>query len=182
MKPGPGSWRNCPAGRFTTWAWADTANTYPDHGAVSDDPQLHTVFTIAYWLTALNLEDPRIVEGLKITKETLARIQQKLAGRSRLVVLLIPTKESVYSELMRSVGQNQGKYERLIEMESRARTEVQSWCAAQHVQCVDPLPALQSALQRRERIYPSSTESHPNSAGYAVIGATLQSALKNSGP
>lgn len=159
-------------------AWA---NTYPEHGAVCDEPEVRTVLTTAYRLTALNLDEPRIVEGLTITKESLARLQQKVNGRSRLVVLLIPTKESVYGDVMRSAGRTNGTYERLLEMESRARNELQKWCTEKQVQCIDALPALQSALQRHEHIYLTSTESHPSPAGYAVIGAAVQEALKNSG-
>lgn len=156
-------------------AWA---NTYPDHGAVCEDADVRTVFTPAYRLTAIDFDDPRVVEGLRITKETLSRTQQKVEGRgSQLLVLLIPTKEAVYADLMRNAGRLNGNYARLVEMEGRARDEVVSWCAAKHVKCVDALPDLRAALTRHERIYPSTTESHPTAAGYRVLGATVKSAL-----
>jgi 2-oxo-4-hydroxy-4-carboxy--5-ureidoimidazoline (OHCU) decarboxylase len=96
-----------------------------------------------------------------------------------LIVLLIPTKETVYADLMRSTGRLKGNYARLVEMESRARNEVTSWCAAKQMKCIDALPDLRGALARRERVYPSSTESHPNAAGYGVLGATVKAALPN---
>jgi hypothetical protein len=158
-------------------AWA---NTYPEHGSVCEDSDLRTVLTPTYRLTALDFDDPRIGEGLNITKETLGKIQQKVEGHSaQLLVLLIPTKETVYADLMQSAGRLNGNYARLVEMESRARNEVASWCAEKHIKCTDALPDLRGALARRERIYPSTTESHPNAAGYRVLGATVQRALQN---
>lgn len=156
-------------------AWA---RAYPDHGAVFADSKVRTVFTTAYRLTALDLDDPRVIEGLRITKETLWRTQQKVAGAgSQLLVLLIPTKESVYADLMKDAGRSNGNYARLVEMESRARNEVAQWCAEKRMKCIDALPDLRSALARKENIYPSTTESHPNPAGYRVVSATVQQAL-----
>jgi hypothetical protein len=51
--------------------------------------------------------------------------------------------------------------------------------AEKHMKCVDALPDLRNALVQRERIYPSSTESHPNAAGYGILAATVQRALQN---
>lgn len=158
-------------------AWAQT---YPDHGASWDADNIRTVFTTAYRLTALDLDDPRIGEGLGITKSVLSRTQKNLDGRSvKLMVLLIPTKELVYADLMQREGRLTGTYARLVEMENRARKDVGSWCAKEHIVCVDALPNLRNALTRREKIYPSTTESHPNSAGYGVLAITVSEALKN---
>jgi len=158
-------------------AWA---GTYPDNGAVCEDADVRTVFTTAYRLTGLDLDDPRIVEGLNITKETLWMAEQKdLARGTQQLVLLIPTKETVYADLMKGAGRLNGNYARLVEMESRAREQVKAWCVEKHMKCVDALPDLRSALARRERIYPSNTESHPNADGYGVLAATVRRALQN---
>lgn len=157
-----------------TWA-----QNYPDHGAVCEDAAVRTVFTTAYRLTALNMDDPRIAEGLRITKETLRRAQQKAASRDvRLLVLLIPTKELVYADLMQQENRVRGTYQKLVEMENRARTEVLSFCAQENGLCIDALPQLRSAIARREQIYPSTTESHPNANGYRVMAEGVGRAIK----
>ena len=158
-------------------AWA---RTYPDHGVACEHAYVRTVLTPAYRLVGLDFDDPRVTEGLRITKEVLWRTQQKV-NRSgiRLVVLLIPTKELVYAELLQPDIRPTGTYARLIEMENRARTEVASWCAAKRIACVDALPNLRHAIIRRQPIYPSNTESHPNAAGYGVLAATVSAALNN---
>jgi hypothetical protein len=97
----------------------------------------------------------------------------------QLWVLLIPTKETVYADLMEGAGRLNGSYARLIEGEGRARNEVVAWCAEKHMKCIDALPNLRNALARRERIYPSTTESHPTAAGYGVLAATVQRALQD---
>lgn len=158
-------------------AWA---NAYPDNGVVCEDADLRTFFTTAYRLTALHLDDPRIAEGLNITKQTLWMAEQKdQAHGAQQLVLLIPTKEMVYADLMKEAGRLNGNYARLVEMESRVREQVKTWCVEKHMKCTDALPDLRSALARRERIYPSSSESHPNAAGYRVLAATVQRALQN---
>jgi len=158
------------------------AQTYPAHGTVCNDDKLRTVFTTAYRLTALDLDDPRIAEGLRITKVVLLRTQQAADGHGvKLMVLLIPTKEMVYADLMQREGRSTGTYSRLVEMEHRAREEVKSWCTEKHVACVDALPELRNAIAQRQQIYPSTTESHPNAAGYAVLAATVAKALNNGG-
>ncbi len=155
------------------------AQTYPAHGTVCNDDKLRTVFTTAYRLTALDLDDPRIAEGLRITKVVLLRTQHAADGHGvKLMVLLIPTKEMVYADLMQREGRSTGTYSRLVEMENRAREEVKSWCTEKQIACVDALPELRNAIAQRQQIYPSTTESHPNAAGYGVLAATVAKALQ----
>jgi hypothetical protein len=157
-------------------AWA---RTYPEHGAVCDDAGIRTVFTPAYRLTGLDLGDPRVAEGLRITKDLLSRMQEKTRNRGvKFVVLMIPTKELVYAERMREKNLLTGTYARDVEMESLARNDLLSWCTAAGVNCIDALPEMQSAITERRQIYPSSTESHPNAAGYSVLAEFVSKTLK----
>ena len=87
-------------------AWAQA---YPEHGAVCNDADIRTVFTTAYRLAGLDLDDPRVDEGLRITNEVLWRAQQKADKAGvKLLVLLIPTKELVYAELTQRAGRSTG--------------------------------------------------------------------------
>jgi len=157
-------------------AWAET---YPDHGAVCEDVNIRTVLTEAYRLTALDLNDPRIAEGLRITKIALLRIKERVAdAKVKLVVLLIPTKESVYAGLMSREGKSTGNYAQLIGMEQKTREEVTTWCREEQIDCFDPLPDMQRAIEARQQLYPSTTESHPNAAGYRVLALKVSEAIK----
>jgi hypothetical protein len=92
---------------------------------------------------------------------------------------MIPSKELVYADLMRSKGQLNGTYSRTVEMEIKARNELLSWCSDAHVKSIDPLPTMQMAIARHQQLYPTSTESHPDAVGYAVIAAVVNYALNN---
>jgi hypothetical protein len=154
------------------------ARVHPDHAAVCDDKNVRTVLTTAYRLTALDLDDTRIAEGLRITKLTLGSIGQKTEGRANLFILMIPTKELVYAEVMRHDGRLNGNYARVVEMETKARQDVNSWCAENKIRCIDALPAMQSAIAQGRQLYPTSAESHPIGPGYAVIASVANDALK----
>jgi hypothetical protein len=136
------------------------------------------VFTGAYRLTALDLDEPRVSEGLRITELALATIKERVtAANVKLAVLLISTKESVYSELLNSERKSVGNYARLVSMEQQARDDALSICAEDKINCVDALPDLRKAIEQRQQIYPSTTESHPNAAGYRILALKVSDAL-----
>ena len=154
------------------------ARAYPDHGLVCEDENIRTVFTTAYRLTGLDLDDPRVAEGLRITKVVLSRIRDKVQGRAKLMVLMIPTKELVYADLMKSHGVSNATFSRDVEMERRSRADLMSWFHDNGIEAIDALPQMQSAIARRQQIYPSTTESHPNAGGYGVIAGVVNDALR----
>jgi lysophospholipase L1-like esterase len=159
------------------------AKAYPDHGAVCEVVGRETVFTTAYRLAGLDLDEPRNAEGLRITKELMAQMQAEVtAKQARLIVLLLPTKEAVYASAQGGDVGPDPVYRKLVEMEGRIRSELTTTCQAQRLQCIDALPYLSSALKRGERVYPTTTESHPNARGYSVIASAVNENLGKLGP
>lgn len=159
-------------------AWA---KAHPEHGAVYDEANVRTVLTTAYRLTALDLDDPHIAEGLRITGVVLRRIKGQLDGASvKLLVVLLPTKESVFANAAGS-RQRDPVYERLVSMESRARSALIAECEGAGIQYVDALPPLAQAVRRGEQVYPTSMESHPTPKGYEVIALTAYEKLQHPG-
>ena len=159
------------------WAMA-----YHDRGSVCEEPGRETVLTTAYRLTGLDLDEPRNAEGLRIARELLVQIQHEaVASQVKLMVLLLPTKETVYataqSGKMREKVGSDPTYQKLVEMEGRVRSEMITTCRAERIQCIDALPYLSSALDRGERLYPTTTESHPNARGYFVIASIVNENL-----
>jgi lysophospholipase L1-like esterase len=154
------------------------AETYPDRGTVCETPGEETVFTTAYRLVGLDLDEPRIVEGLRITKELLGQMQSELTGKNvKLMVVLVPTKETVYAAARTQSTVSNPVYQKLVQNEARVRSELLATCGANHIQCVDSLPYLTSHLERGERLYPTSTESHPNAHGYSVVASAVNENL-----
>jgi len=165
--------------------WFETgkewAKAHPEHGAVYDQANVRTVLTTAYRLTALDVDDLHIAEGLRITGVVLRRIKSQADGaRVKLLVVLLPTKESVFANAVAS-RQWDPVYERLVSMESRARAALIAQCEDAGIQYVDALPPLAQAVRRGEQVYPTSTESHPAPKGYEVIALTAYEALEHLG-
>jgi lysophospholipase L1-like esterase len=158
------------------------AMEYPDHGAVCEEPGRETVLTTAYRLAGLDIDEPRNAEGLRIAKQLLAQIQNEVdAKQVKLMVLLLPTKETVYAtaqsgKMGGKIG-NDPTYQKLVEMERRVRSEMLTMCQAERIQCIDTLPYLTDALDRGERLYPTTTESHPNARGYLVVASAVNENL-----
>jgi len=161
-------------------AWAQ-AN--PDEGAIYKQGGTNYILEPGYRLPALDLDNPVIVEGLRITKQMLLFIQNKTnAADANLILLLIPTQEMVYADVIEtSNGYLSPTYNRLVQMETRIRTEIISLCDEKGIHYVDALPALIEALRRGEVIYPRYINGHPRAEGYSVIASTLNEALKSLG-
>lgn len=157
-------------------AWAEA---HPSHGAAYDDGRTRTIFNTAYRLLALDMDDPRIVEGLRLSCEFLSLIKAEAdAAGVGLLVVFIPTKETVYADALRSAGANlDGNHSRLVEMEESARAEVNSFCVGAGIEHVDAGPALREAVKAGRQIYPTTLDGHPNAQAYQLIAATVNESL-----
>lgn len=161
-------------------AWAQ-AN--PDQGAAYKDDHSRTVLAPAYRLTGFDLDEVRIAEGLRLTKDLLRRIKRKTdQEKIKLLVLYIPTKEMVYAEaVQKSQGQLTGSYAKLTGMETLLAAEITSVCEQEGIEHVSALLPLREAVRQSKQIYPSDTESHPLAQGYFVLASTVNEALTSRG-
>lgn len=151
----------------------------PVDAALYEHAGVLTAFTLSYRLLAVDLDEPRIAEGLRITRVLLDQMQTQ-AGQAgtRIVIALLPTKELVYADAMvQQTGPLGPKYARLVGMERRARANILDLCAQRNLECVDTLPTLQDAVTRDEQIYPPNPDGHPGERGYALIAADVARAL-----
>jgi lysophospholipase L1-like esterase len=160
-------------------AGAAWARDHPTHGAVCDCGATRTVLTTAYRLLAVDLDDPGIREGLRLTRLALERgASACAAARVRFLVLVIPTKERVYADRMRSAQPLDPAYARLVGMEDRVREAILAGCTADGIECVDALPPLAAAVDAGTAVYPSTTESHPSARGYRVLAELVAARLR----
>jgi lysophospholipase L1-like esterase len=154
------------------------AAAFPEQGTVYTTAGTETVFLTSYRLMALDLDEPRIAEGLRITKALLPRMRTAAdANGAKLLVLLIPTKESVYAEALSEKVQLSTKYAKIVEMEGKIRSELISTCHQQAIESVDALPFLSDAIRRGEPIYPSTADEHFKAGGYQILAARVNDAL-----
>jgi hypothetical protein len=150
-------------------AWA---RAYPELGTVVEVGTERTVVTPGYHLLGLDLTDPRIREGLRITKELVAQTRDRVAGMpATLGLLLIPTKEQVYSQHVRGTAPNglTTEYEALLVMENQVFGELLELCSALEIMCVDARRALVTAARDGEVLYPPTTDGHFVARGYELL-------------
>ena len=154
------------------------ARAFPEQGTVYGERNTRTVFLTAYRLMALDLDEPRIAEGLRIAKALLPRMRTAVeANGARLLVLLIPTKESVYADALAQQTQSSANYAKVVQMESRIRSELISTCHDQGIEWVDALPVLSEAVRRGDQIYPSTADEHFEARGYHILASRVNDTL-----
>lgn len=140
---------------------------------------VRTVIIPGFRGTGIDLEEPRIAEGFRITQVLLRRIQNMaIEAGIQFLVLLIPTKALVYAQEVRAMQGSLGEsYEGLVRRETRVRSELVAFCDANGIRWVDGLPTLQEAVRRNEQIYPVDDDGHLGPRGYYWLAASVAKAL-----
>lgn len=139
-----------------------------------------TVFTPQYRASVLDLRDPRIAEGLRISLEAIRRMNDRArAARIRFLVLLIPTKELVFKEAVYRHPVTVPKpYQTLIEEEERVRQQVTASLSHEGIEFADALPGLRESVRMGDSPYPITSDGHPNGAGHCAMAETVLSAIR----
>ncbi len=151
----------------------DTANWERDSLTFTASGLPTTIMTPAYRLNVLDLNRPYVAEGLRLTTVLLQATADACAAAGvRCVVVLIPTKETVYNLPLA------GDYTTLLANEAQVNAQLAETCARVGLQFVDTTPALQAALAAGERLYPVVNDGHPLPAGYRVIAEVVAAALR----
>ncbi|TKJ42209.1 hypothetical protein CEE37_00595 [candidate division LCP-89 bacterium B3_LCP] len=146
-----------------------------------DDPNsiIHTAFTPAKRLAVLNLDDYRTTEGLRISLDLFTRMNEFCTEwKISLVVALIPTKESVYTDYIfnnKKFKQSE-VVDKLILNERSINKIIKKYFIQNSIDFVDLLEPLQKTIGKK-RIYPSNSDGHPNRNGYEVIARTIHDHL-----
>lgn len=153
-----------------------SADKHPEKTQAFSSKSSRTVFKSAYRLTALNLDDPTIREGQRIILEVIRRMDQ-LASRDgiRFIVLLIPTKELVFSE--QAKGVTASSYQALVENERQFWKEVKLYLDEQSIEYMDSLQSLQAQLETNSQPYRVTGDGHPREHGYRAIAHAIHSYL-----
>jgi hypothetical protein len=151
------------------------AAAYPASYEVFDDGTFRTVFTSEYRLSALDLGDPRIAEGLQISLRALQRMQASAEARDiRFLVVLIPTKEAVFGRQWQHPPE---VYRRLLENEARVWNITGDFLAQNGIEYLDALPVLRGQLAAGLQPYPVSADGHLNEHGQRAIAELVAGSL-----
>lgn len=147
---------------------------YPEDCLVLEAAPFSTIFRPRYRGIALDLEDPRINEGLHLTLGALAEINHRArkAGVPFLVVG-IPTKELVFEPAVRQANildaPAGAHYVRLIENEKNIWERVREFLTKQEIAFVETLPYFRKQLDNGIPPFPASLNEHLNPSGHLAV-------------
>ncbi|MGH7797795.1 MAG: hypothetical protein ACREQ2_23280 [Candidatus Binatia bacterium] len=149
-----------------------------------DKKGIYTGFTPERRLKALDLKDPRVNEGLLISLDLFARMKAYcLEHAIHLLVVLIPTKESVYARYL----ENDPAFEKIAAIKSLLINErtvtakVKAFFEDHGIAYINLLPQLQERVARLQ-LYPGNFDGHPNQNGYRVIAESVEEYLRQLTP
>jgi len=156
------------------------SSDYPDLAYVYDTTkQFETVLSPSYRADAVDLGHLATAEGWRITKERYRFIKQRLSeAEIPLIIVIIPTKEKVYLEYMKSQNQEVPEtFNKYDENESGLLEQIQKFCTEESLTCLSMLDTMRDAMIAGEDIYGETMDGHPRSPGYATIGKRVYSHL-----
>ncbi|MHC5065098.1 MAG: hypothetical protein ACYTG5_14120 [Planctomycetota bacterium] len=141
-----------------------------------------TLFTPEYRLTALNLDDERVLDGLRITSLCLQDIAVLCKEAAVVCMLLvIPSKEAVYARVYDQSGFEDPGLRTLAEAEALVTERVIAVARESGMMVVDPRRALAQALLDQDAMWPSSADGHPTAAGYGRLASEVLASWRQSG-
>jgi hypothetical protein len=140
------------------------------HASALDAGGWRTILTSAYRGRVLDDTDPRIRVGFESALAALVALHERCrASGVALLVVLLPTKESVFLPRVVDVAAHPGLAQ-LVADETRLRGELTAVLVSHGIPHVDPLEALQSA---RVQPYFEDVDGHPNQAGHEIIATVV---------
>lgn len=137
-----------------------------------------TILTPSANRELMEVGDPQVDTAIEITKRAILEMNEIAADANiEFKVLMVPTKELVYSDVLSESGE-MGAHpdmEAAIRNEEAIRADLFQFLGDSKLSYVDPLPVLREALRTRV-IYPFN-DGHPNAAGYRLIAEQIAAAL-----
>lgn len=139
-----------------------------------------TTLSPRYRLDALDLQNPQTKEGWRITQGRFQAIKKAYEeARVPFLVLLIPTKEKVYLEFMKSRQEKiPDQFSVYREKEDATIATVEAFLKNNGIRYTSALPAMIDALARGIQIYDTTIDGHPQAPGYRVIAEYVHRHLR----
>ena len=101
------------------------------------------------------------------------------ALNTRFIVVILPTKQQVYRNLVRKTGANvPASFFEVLDKEESLATDIERFLKEHEIEFVNATSALRSSLEKGTRLFAESDDSHPNGRGYEVIAEAVLTALQ----
>ncbi len=150
---------------------------------IFESEKFKTVFTSNERLMALNLKDPRIQEGLRISLEAIKEMNNRAAHDGiNFIVLLIPTKELVFKDIVQQELFNMPQsYHDLIVNEELFWKRTKKYLQNHRIAFVDALPVMEEFQRNGDDPYMKEHHGHVNPVGYRAIAELINDHIKTYG-
>ncbi len=170
--------------RFAAWEQERMASQLnPEQRMVWRDPHgqsVSTIFTPELRLSAVDPGRPDVQEGLRITKRAFAALESEAtANGTKLLVVLIPTKERAYCRYLKDSGERMpAAFLKVCDAEEWIKEDLVRFFATRKIAYVDVRGAMEEKIRNHVEIYPATSDSHPQVFGYGVIARAVYDALR----
>jgi lysophospholipase L1-like esterase len=119
---------------------------------------------------AVDLEDARIREGMRLTQSMILDMDRLLKQRgTQFAVILIMDKPGMYAPIAADSMQLPRDFFQLADMEDQVAAELSAFLARNGIPNVNVATRLREALRNRNAVYPEWDDHHNNAQGYAII-------------
>ena len=145
------------------------------------ETQIRTAFRPSEELHGLDLQDARVQEGLRLTLQLFREMRDLCSERGvEFVVVLIPTKESVFAEYITENKniRNSNVINQLLSNEREASRLMKSSFNEYGITYIDVLPDLRRAVPKTNP-YPRNLDSHLNPNGSEIVARSIQNLLND---
>lgn len=138
------------------------------------DERFDLVFAPKFWTQKSDADTAQQIEGGKIVKNALIKMKELTdAGNATLVVIMMPSKEQVHSEL---VGD---QVDLSIFNLTYQYDVVKNYCNELDIRCFDLYPKVKEEGVKQQLYY--KIDSHMNPAGYRIVADEILVFLKREG-
>lgn len=142
---------------------------------IIEDQDIREAFRPSGMAERLDKNSAPVREGIRITFQLLKEMDRAcLQAGCKLLVMIIPTKETVFAEYIAKNSQMHLRdvLERVIVNEQSVKMDLVRFLSSEGIAYVDALPALRRSV--KEKLYAQTTrDMHPGKNGYRVIGDTV---------
>lgn len=151
----------------------------PDQGFEFEKGAKRAILNPEARFRVLDREDPKVGQGIRLTLEILKNIQAELSQKNiSLIVVWIPTKESVYArEVFASDTVVPEIYRKVVDEESKISAKFRDALRQSGILFVDLLLPLQVAVARDQNPYDFNPENLLNATGHREIAEAVSRAI-----
>jgi hypothetical protein len=164
------------------------ARIHPEQMIAFESGKIRTILTPSYRMPGINIDDPRIAEGVEVTLRALGEIYTHCINQGiELLIVILPTKEYTFSPFLTASEHNSRAMQlsRLTDrLEHELRKRIFTVLGEKMIDYLDMLPALrQTIAQDQEHPFFESRNGHFDASGHGVIAhsVALRYLIRNPG-